>query len=54
VPVGTEIHKIRKRLVGNCIVEEKIKVADLDAPGEEFCVAKGGLGGEGNYKRKTK
>lgn len=22
--------------------------------GEEFCVAKGGIGGEGNHKRKTK
>lgn len=41
-------------MVGDSIVEEKTKIADLDAPGEEVMVAKGGLGGEGNHKRKTK
>ena len=54
VPVGTEVHKIKTKLVGSSFVEEKIKVADLDQPGEEFCVATGGIGGEGNHKRKTK
>ena len=54
VPVGTEIHKIKTKFVGDSLVEEKIKVADLDAAGEEFMVAKGGFGGEGNHKRKTK
>jgi GTPase involved in cell partitioning and DNA repair len=33
--------------------EIKIKVADLDAEGDEYCMAKGGMGGEGNFKRKT-
>jgi GTP-binding protein len=54
VPVGTEVHKIKTKLIGNSIIEERIKIADLDQAGEEFCVATGGIGGEGNHKRKTK
>lgn len=54
MPVGTEIQIIKTKMLGEGLVEERVKIADLDAPGEEFRVAKGGLGGEGNHKRKTR
>jgi GTPase len=30
VPVGTEVHKIKTKMVGDSFVEEKTKIADLD------------------------
>lgn len=30
VPVGTEVHRIKTKLVGSSFIEERIKVADLD------------------------
>lgn len=39
VPVGTEVYKIKTKMKDGIIIETKNKVADLDQPGEEVCVA---------------
>lgn len=43
VPVGTVIEDLSNHNV----------LADLSKPGEEICVAKGGLGGKGNYRFRS-
>lgn len=58
MPLGTEIYEIKKNkeLTENRIdtgEELKIKIADLDEEGQNLNLAKGGKGGQGNFKAKT-
>jgi GTPase len=55
VPLGTQIFEVQNshRLNKSITVDEETLEykCDLDEEGDRYCVAKGGLGGKGNYKR---
>lgn len=56
MPLGTEIYEIKKSDPSTRQIlpqgEVKLRVADLDEEGSEARLAKGGTGGNGNFKDK--
>lgn len=56
VPIGTEIYRVVRSDPWNktkSVSEHRELIADLNVPGKEVLIAKGGLGGKGNYNHRS-